>query len=53
MSAYIRKVGCIQFDPLNVVGTNPELVLQSRVEDWHPPMLRELLYGERRLIVHG
>jgi len=48
--AYIRRVGCIQFDPLNVVGTNPELVLQSRVEDWHPSMLRELLYGERRLI---
>lgn len=47
---FIRKVGCIQFDPLNVVGTNPELVLQSRVENWHPGLLRELLYQDRRLI---
>lgn len=50
--AFIRQVGCIQFDPLNVVGTNPELVLQSRVEDWQPSLLRELLYADRRLVDH-
>ncbi|MFU8771185.1 MAG: hypothetical protein ACNA8H_02060, partial [Anaerolineales bacterium] len=33
---YIRKVGCIQYDPLNIVGHNPDLVLQARVADFRP-----------------
>ncbi len=49
---YIRHVGCIQFDPINVVGRNPDLVLQSRVKDYRPAMLNELLY-EDRLLVDG
>ncbi|MFN2228910.1 MAG: hypothetical protein ACK2VA_03995, partial [Anaerolineae bacterium] len=28
---HMRRVRCIQFDPLNIVGCNPELVLQARV----------------------
>ncbi len=48
--SYIRKVGCIQFDPLNIVGHNHELVLQSRIKDFKPEMLQELLYKERKLI---
>ncbi|WP_258959186.1 winged helix-turn-helix domain-containing protein [Paenibacillus tyrfis] len=48
--SYIRRVGCIQFDPLNVVGMNPELVLQSRIKDFNRSMLRDLLYNERKLI---
>ncbi|XID91957.1 winged helix-turn-helix domain-containing protein [Paenibacillaceae bacterium WGS1546] len=48
--AYVRRVGCIQYDPLNVVGTNPELVLRSKVEDFDRGMLSELLYRDRRLI---
>ncbi|GIP38996.1 hypothetical protein J31TS4_22760 [Paenibacillus sp. J31TS4] len=48
--AYIRRVGCIQFDPLNVVGTNPELVLQSRIDGLDQSMLGELLYEDRKLI---
>ncbi len=28
---YLRHVNCIQSDPINVVGQNPHLVLQSRV----------------------
>ncbi|MDO3411806.1 crosslink repair DNA glycosylase YcaQ family protein [Saccharibacillus sp. CPCC 101409] len=48
--AYVRRVGCIQFDPLNVVGTNPELVLQSRIADFRRGMLWELLYEDRRLV---
>jgi uncharacterized protein YcaQ len=48
--AYIRRVGCIQFDPLDVVGKNPELVLQARVADFRPAMLQELLYEERELL---
>ena len=47
---HIKKVGCIQFDPLNVVGRNPELVLQSRVSGFHPAMLEELLYRDRKLV---
>jgi len=47
---YIRKVGCIQFDPLNVVGYNSELVLQSRINDFQRDDLYELLYKDRLLI---
>ena len=47
---YIRRVGCIQFDPLNIVGHNPELVLQARVADFCPVMLQELLYKDRKLV---
>ena len=47
---YVRRVGCIQFDPLNIVGQNPELVLQSRVADFDTEMLRELLYEDRKLL---
>lgn len=48
--AYIRKAGCIQYDPLHVAGHNHELVLHARVGDFTSGMLRRLLYGERRLI---
>ncbi|WP_245583727.1 winged helix-turn-helix domain-containing protein [Paenibacillus terrigena] len=48
--AYIRQVGCIQFDPLNVVGMNHELVLQSRIFQFDRSMLGELLYQDRKLI---
>lgn len=48
--SHIRKVGCIQFDPLNIVGHNQELVLQSRVGGFKPSMLQELLYKHRSLL---
>ena len=48
--AFIHRVGCIQFDPLNIVGRNPELVLQARVSDFRPVMLQELLYKDRKLL---
>ena len=47
---YIRRVGCIQYDPLDIVGHNPELVLQARVAGFHPAMLQELLYSDRKLL---
>lgn len=47
---YIKKVGCIQYDPLNVVGRNPDLVLQSRIRDYDPSILENMLYKERSLI---
>lgn len=47
---FIRHVGCIQFDPLNVAGRNPDLVLQSRVKDYRPGLLEALLYADRQLV---
>ncbi len=47
---FIKKVRSIQFDPINVVGRNPDLVLQARIKDFRPVMLDELLYEERYLI---
>ena len=47
---HMHRVRCIQFDPLNIVGRNPELVLQARVSDFRPAMLDELLYRDRALV---
>jgi len=47
---YIKKVGCIQYDPLNMMGRNADLVLQSRVGDYTPETLERLLYKDRLLI---
>ena len=47
---FFKKVGCIQYDPLNIIGRNPDLVLQSRVMDYKPEMLEQLLYKDRLLI---
>jgi hypothetical protein len=46
----IRRLRCIQFDPLDKAGTNPLLVLQSRVANFTPELLEELLYRDRLLI---
>jgi uncharacterized protein YcaQ len=48
--SHIRRVGSIQYDPLNIVGRNPEIVLQARVADFQPHMLQELLYDDRELL---
>lgn len=47
--AWMRLVRCLQFDPLNVVGYNPHLVLQARIKGYRPEMLDELLYRDRLL----
>ncbi len=47
---FIKRVGSIQFDPLNIAGRNPEIVLQARIAGFTPQMLNELLYKERRLL---
>lgn len=47
---YVRHVNCIQYDPINVVGQNPHLVLQSRVRNYKPTLLSELQYQDRKLI---
>ena len=50
MRQFIRHMGGIQFDPINIVGRNPDLVLQSRVRDYRPGMLDEMLYTDRQLL---
>ena len=47
---YVRRAGCIQFDPVDVCGKNAELTLQSRVKGFTKDMLAELLYADRALI---
>ena len=48
--SYIRQVGCIQYDPVDVCGKNAELTLQSRVKGFRKAMLGELLYQDRKLV---
>lgn len=43
----VKRLGCIQFDPVNVAGWNPDLVLQARLNDYTASMLDELLYTDR------
>ena len=47
---FIRRAGCIQFDPVDVCGKNAELTLQSRVKGFEKSMLHELLYQDRLLV---
>ncbi len=47
---YVKQVGCIQYDPLNVVGRNADLVLQSRIDRYSPVMLHQLLYRDKKLV---
>ena len=46
----LRRIGSVQYDPLDVVGRNPDLVLQSRVNGYKTFFLEELLYKDRSLI---
>ncbi|WP_041617012.1 winged helix-turn-helix domain-containing protein [Paenibacillus mucilaginosus] len=47
---FVRQVGCIQYDPIDVCGKNAELVLQSRIKGFTKNMLAELLYQDRSLV---
>lgn len=47
---YLSQVGSIQYDTLNVVGRNPDLVMQSRIKNYKPYLLDELLYKDRQII---
>lgn len=47
--SYMQKVRCIQYDPLDVVGRNADLVLQSRVTNYRSEVLFDLLYKNRTL----
>jgi uncharacterized protein len=47
---HFERVGSIQYDPLNLVGPNPYLVLQSRIHGFKQQLLDELLYVDRVLV---
>ena len=47
---FIRKAGCIQFDPVDVCGRNADIALHSRVAGYKKEMLDELLYKDRSLV---
>ena len=49
VTEYMNKVRCIQYDPLDVVGRNADLVLQSRVTNYRSEVLFDLLYKGRSL----
>lgn len=49
IAAYIRQTGCIQYDPLDVVGRNPDLVLQARCKAYRKGDIEPLLYRDRVL----
>ena len=46
---FVKKVGCIQFDPLDAAGRNADLVLQARMKRYQRDDLYRLLYEDRRL----
>lgn len=45
-----NQIKSIQYDPLDVVGRNADLVLQARVNEYKPNLLHELLYQSHDLI---
>lgn len=46
----MRRIHSIQYDPLNVVARNADLVLQARVKDYKESFLYNLLYKEHRMV---
>jgi uncharacterized protein YcaQ len=50
INTLFQRIGSIQYDPLNVVGRNSCLVLQSRIKGFTENTLDKLLYKDRSLI---
>lgn len=46
----MQRIHSIQYDPLNVVARNADLVLQARVRDYRESDLYDLLYKEHKLV---
>lgn len=46
----MKRLKTIQYDPLDVVGRNTDLVMQARIPDFKRNQLNKLLYKERYLI---
>ncbi|MBI5960517.1 MAG: YcaQ family DNA glycosylase [Chloroflexi bacterium] len=49
----ISSGSVVQVDPLNVIARNHDLVLHSRVLQYQPKYLDELLYAERKFFDYG
>lgn len=47
---FVKQVGSVQYDPLDMCGKNSELVFQSRVKGFTKAMLNEVLYEDRKLL---
>lgn len=47
---FIKQVGCLQYDPIDVCGKNAELVLQSRIVNFNKSDLYEMIYQDRVLV---
>lgn len=45
----VKRLECIQTDPINIVHRNQHLVLHNRVTDYKSSYLEELLYKDRRV----
>ncbi len=45
----VERLGTIQYDPLNPVGRNPDLVLQARVPGYHIDDWQQTAYQDRLL----
>lgn len=50
IESLMKRIGCIQYDPLNVVGKNPDLVLQARIPGYKQGEIDYLLYERRSLM---
>lgn len=47
---FVRHIGSIQYDPVDVCGRNDSILLCSRVQGYDLAMLEELLYTDRVLV---
>jgi uncharacterized protein len=47
LAGVFTRLGTVQYDPLNPVGRNPDLVFQARVPGYHVDDWQSLAYTER------
>ena len=46
---FLHRVRMVQFDPVNLIGINPCITINARVQGFVPQMLDDLLYRDRML----
>lgn len=49
MTAFVKRCGCVQFDPISVCGNSPSLTFLSRVKDFDKAMYNRVIYENRTL----
>ena len=47
MAGVVERLSTVQYDPLNPVGRNPDLVFQARVPDYQVDDWQKLAYTDR------